>query len=254
MAHSTLAAHYEGKSAGEALAEGEAVWEQEMAPYQHGLLEEDPKRNPIQWAEHFVLYRQYYRKEPFVVRNVEVPFFLPLTDDLALGGIIDLVIEWMGQIMLVDHKTTSYINQKFIKSFNPNHQFSGYLLAANELIKPAKPITTLLINCLLTHPTESRPEKLFARPPTTRNLWQLAQVREQLISWWNNVVRVCRKTNSWPQDDHRCQDYSGCEYHPLCTSVDVDYRELEPSPAMYRYSEWDPIHQLRQHGLKEVGK
>jgi hypothetical protein len=247
--HASLAGHYLGESAGKCLAEFEEIWDTDIP--QDALTEDDPKRNPVRWAEVFLAYRQKYQTEPFRVRNVEVPFFLPLTDQIAIGGVIDLVIEYLGQIMLVDHKTTSYMNHRYFATFNPNHQAVNYLLAANKLIKPDQFINTLLFNCILVHATESRPERLFERVPTTRSPAQLAEGQEQLVGWWN-IVRACRSSGSWPMNDHYCQEWGGCAYHQLCTDVQANFRRLIPSKVVFKESAWDPIRELRKHGLKET--
>ena len=257
MVHACLAAHYEGKTIGECLAAAEQVWDSEMLDAGTGqsLLgeynEEDPKRNPKRWLETFMVYRQHYRVEPFsVVGKPESPFFLQVTDDLAFVGVLDLVIKYLNQIMVMDHKTTYSIAQQWIETFNPNHQFSIYLLAANEIMKPDKPITTLMINGILSHATELRPEKLFSRVPTTRSLSQLQMIKEDMITWWTTVVRECRRTGNWPQNDARCNDWGGCPYKPLCTEVNANYRKLIPSTQQYRERVWDPIRELRQKGME----
>jgi hypothetical protein len=247
--HACLAAHYNSGTAGQSLAAFEEVWDREMGQVeQETLEEEDGKRNPVRWAKQFMAYRTYYNTEPFTVRNVEVPYFLPLTDDLALSGIIDLAVEYLNQIMLVDHKTTSYLNNKTFKGFNPNCQFSSYLLAANELIQPEKFIGTLLVNCILSHKTEMNPDKMFARVPTTRSPAQLAEQREELIGWWG-LVKECRRLGNWPKNDQRCGDYSGCDYHILCTDVQANYRKMKPSSALFKEQAWDPLASIRRHGL-----
>jgi len=252
--HACLAKHYENQPAGVCLAAFEEIWSTEVLPHQMTTLEaEDPKRNPLIWAEIFMLYKRHYHVEPFTVRTVETPFLLPLTNDLALGGVIDMVIEYLGQTMIVDHKTTSYLNYKWFSSFNPNHQFSAYLLAANELIKPINPITTMMVNCILVSKAVLTPEKMFDRPYTTRTPNQLAAFKENIIAWWQ-VVRACRQANAWPQNTESCSAYNGCEYHDLCIDVMYDYRQLIPSRAAYRHQIWNPIENLEKHGLKEATK
>jgi len=248
--HATLAEHYKGKTSGQALLAFEAVWDVEVRPFSHYLVEEDPKRNPRRWAEVFIVYKKHYAKEPFEVLYIETPFFLPLTDDLALAGIIDLLVKYLNQLMVIDHKTSYSLGPQFFATFNPNHQFSAYLLGATEIL--GEPVTTLLVNCLLSHKNEMRPEKLFQRVPTTRSLYQHEFLKEEIVSFWTHSIRAYREHNSWPRNDDRCQRYpGGCEYHPLCTDVNVDYRKIIPSPSQYRESVWDPIRELRQHGFKE---
>lgn len=250
--HATLAEHYRGKTAGLSLKAFEDVWEREVVPFENDMTEEDPKRNPVRWAEVFMLYRQHYANDAndFKVLFVESPFFLPLTEDLAVCGVIDLVIEYLNQKMVMDHKTTWELSQRFFASFNPNHQFSCYLLGATELLE--EPVTTLFVNCIKSDPRQMAPEKIFQRVPTTRSEYQHGFMKEELIGWWN-VVRMCRDTNNWPRDDDRCQRWpGGCEYHPLCTDIQTDYRKIIPSKIAYRESVWDPIADLRLHGFKEA--
>lgn len=251
--HACMAKHYEGGTSGESLAAFEEVWKAEVLPFEHGLQEEDPKRNPVRWAETFLLYKRHYNVEPFTVLKlgdrpaVEIPFFLPLNDWLALCGIIDLLVKYLNQIMVVDHKTTSVTYQSYFESFNPNHQFTTYMTGATELL--GEPVTTTLVNCIVVHPTQSNPEKLFMRVPTTRSKWQLDQFKEEMTGWWS-IVRDCRRTGNWPRNDDRCQRWAGgCAYHPLCTEIQADFRKLKPSQAVFREQIWDPIQDLRDHGL-----
>jgi hypothetical protein len=250
--HAALAAHYEGKSAGLALKAFEEVWEREVLPYQTEWQEEDRKRNPVRAAEVFMLYRRYYAStdKHFVVKNVEAPFFLPISDTVALGGIIDLLVEYLGQLMVVDHKTTSVTWPSFFAAFNPNHQFSVYLLGASEILQ--RPVTTALVNCVVTHATEMRPDKLFIRQPTTRSPAQHQMLKDEILGWWS-IVQACRRTNNWPRNDDRCQRWQGgCSYHNLCTEITADYRRIVPSKALFRESIWDPLAALRAHGFKET--
>lgn len=255
--HSCLESHYHGAPAGEALQSFETTWKRELGDKVNEYWDKDPKRNPRRWAEVYMLYRRRYPAEPwkpYILPNgkpaIEVPFFLPLTEDLALAGIIDLIIEHLNRIMLMDHKTTSYLNQKWIEGFNPNHQFSSYLLAGNELLRPKKPIDTLFVNAIKVHPTEMKIEALFDRIPTTRSLAQLQASKEELIGWWS-VVRACRTYGNWPRNDDRCGRWPDmCPYHSLCIDVETDYHRLIPSPRMYKQQTWDPTRKLREHGLK----
>lgn len=244
--HECLAEHYRGKTAGQCLAAFEKIWERDVVPFQElYLMEEDPKRNPRRWAEQFLVYRQQFTPEQFIPLKVEVPYFLPLTDKIAVVGIIDLVINYLNQIMLMDHKTTSLMSRSFFASFNPHHQFTIYLMAANKLIQPDRPITTLLVNCLYVHPTKTE----FQRIPTTRSTFTLEEEAEQFVGWWK-IVQDCRRTGTWPQNTNRCQDWGGCVYHNLCTDIQANFRKMRPPTSLFQEKIWDPIQSLREHGLE----
>ena len=252
--HECLAENYRGKPAGVCLEAFEKVWDREVSPSQDEMSEEDPKRNPIRWAEVFMLYRRKYLVEPFKVLAVEAPFFLPVTDNLAFAGIVDLLIEYLGRPMVMDHKTASYLNQAYFDTFNPNHQVDTYLTGASGIL--GQHVDTLMFNCILVHPTENDPDRLFIRHSTTRSAAQLAQAKKELIGWWN-IIKECRRTGNWPRNDDRCQRWrfgnrgGACEYHPLCTdATGTDFRKMIPSKVLYKESVWDPIIALRSHGLE----
>lgn len=248
--HATLASHYRGEAPGMALKEFDDIWEADVIPFLTEMDEEDPKRNPVRWAETFLAYRKYYSKEPFKVLFVEAPFFLPLSDDIALGGIIDLLVEWLNQKMVMDHKTTSVTYPSYFAGFNPNHQFSSYLLGATELL--GEEVTTCYVNNLVVLPKNAPPERMFMRTPTNRSIAQHQMMKDELLGWWG-IVRECRRTGNWPRNPDRCQRWAGgCEYHPLCTEIQTNFKKLIPSKAMYREEVWDPIAELRKHGLEET--
>lgn len=238
--HACLAEHYRGATAGQALAAFEKAWQEDTA-----MLDEesawDNKRNPYRWAEVFMQYRDFYRVEPFKVRSVEVSTLLPLVEgDLYLAGLIDLVVEMDGRVVIIDHKTTSYMPPEFFSSFTIKHQFTAYILAATRLLELSEP-PELIANCILVTDRQVPPSKLFVRYPTRRNRYQLEAWHDEVVGWWQ-VVRACRASGNWPRNDDRCFRWKpGCPYHVLCASVDTNYLEFEPPPALFRVEQWNPV-------------
>ncbi|MCX8125912.1 MAG: PD-(D/E)XK nuclease family protein [Dehalococcoidia bacterium] len=245
-AHASLAAHYRGATAGEALAAFEAVWDEAVG----GLLDEDEpgdsKRNPLRWAETFMAYRDFYRVEPFKVLGVENRAIVPLVeDDLYLAVILDLITLWDGKPVVIDHKTTSYMSPDFFQAFTIRHQFTGYILAATRLLELDEP-AGLVANCILVTDRAAPPSRLFARYPVTRSRWQLEAWHQEIVSWWR-VVRACREAGDWPRNDDRCFRWRpGCPYFILCASTEADYRSYQPPESLFRVEQWNPV--------KEEGK
>jgi hypothetical protein len=249
--HECLAELYRGKSAGQCLKAFEVIWQREVLPWLDEYSSEDPKRNLQGWIDQFQAYRQYYQKELFKVLQVEAPFLLMLKPDLALCGIIDLLIRYLNQIMALDHKTTSITYQSFFDGFNPNHQFTTYMLGGTELL--GHPVTTMIANCIVSVTKLTQPEKMFIRYPTQRSLEQLAAFKEEIVAWWR-IVQACRASGQWPRNPDRCQRWKGgCDYHPLCTDIQADYRRLVPSPRMYIEQQWNPLRNLAEKGLNVEG-
>lgn len=209
----------------------------------HGEPDGDQKRNPRRAADIMAAYIREYPTEPFTVIDTEVVGALP-AGKFILVVIIDLVADFPNYGLLpIDHKTTSYLNDGWWAGMNPKHQYSGYLWAMRQLF--GKNCNNLYVNAILVDRTKC----LFQRRPTGRSDWELTLWLEQMNHLWSEV-ELCRAMNIWPQNDDYCTRWGGrpeqiCQFHSLCTTVGVDYRQLELSPMQFKQSKWDPLHEVR---------
>ena len=213
----------------------------------HGEPEGDQKRNPIRAAEMMNAYRQYYPyekdKEQFRVIDTEVRGALP-AGNFMLVVIIDLVADYYRYgLRPMDHKTTSYLNDSWWVGSNIKHQYSAYLWAMRKLF--GKNCNSLEINGLLVDKTRCQ----FERKPTSRSDWELDDWQRQMNHVWKEV-ELCKAENEWPENDDYCTRWGGrsdmiCQFHSLCTTVGVDYRELEPPKSQFKVEKWDPLNEVR---------
>lgn len=232
--HAMLAEWHKTGSYKSAMIAFDASWAK------HGEPEGDTKRNPLRAAETLNAYRQFYPydKEPFKVIGTEVVGALPI-GSFILVVIIDLVAEFPNYGLLpMDHKTTSYMNEKWWKGMNPKHQYSGYLWTMRQLF--GKNCNSLYINAILTDKSRCA----FDRKPTSRSDWELERWVTQMNHVWKKI-ELCRSDNEWSQNDDHCQRWpETCQYHSLCTTVGIDYRELQPG-ANFKIEKWDPLREVR---------
>jgi hypothetical protein len=75
---------------------------------------------------------------PFAVTHVEVPFEVPLTEvdgvEVLFVGRMDVVGEYLGGYVVVDHKTTGFINAMWTDQWAMDGQVTGYIWAARQLL------------------------------------------------------------------------------------------------------------------------
>lgn len=230
--HAMLAEWYRTHDLRSALAAFDQSW------IKHGEPEGDQKRNPQRAAELMNAYRNFYPQEPFKVVDIEVRGALPL-DEIMLVVIIDLVADYPGYGLLpMDHKTTSYFNDKWWRGKTLRWQYSAYLWTMRQLF--GKNCNSLYVNGILVDKSRC----LFERQPTSRNDWELEQWVRQVKHLYKEI-QLCKEMDEWPQQEDYCDRWpETCQFHPLCTQVGVDYRKIEPGGS-YKKSVWDPLNEVR---------
>jgi hypothetical protein len=86
---------------------------------------------------------------PFAVTHVEVPFEVPLTEvdgvEVLFVGRMDVAGEYLGGYVVVDHKTTGFINAMWTDQWGMDGQVTGYIWAARQLLRD-KPVVGAFIN------------------------------------------------------------------------------------------------------------
>lgn len=231
--HATMAQYYRGDTLSGCLAAFDKVWEESG-------VDPDRKRSPQRNAQVFADYLKWAQQnDNFKPLDVEATGAIPVGHILYVV-IIDLVAEYPGYgIIPVDHKTTSYLNENWWKSMNPNLQYSGYIRAVAEYF--GEQTSALGVNASLVHYTKSEFERRF----TVRHPMELAAWEDDVLQIVEHL-ELCERNNHWPRNDQYCQRWpGGCEYHPLCTTSGIDYRELVPPPDLYMERVWDPLRENR---------
>ena len=132
-----------------------------------------------------------------------------MKEPLEYGGIYDMLVDFGGQLFVVDHKSTSVLGPSYFNQFNPNNQMTGYIWAASQL-SGAK-VTGAIINAIGVMKTG---KTKFAREITSRS-------PEAIATWKRNVyVEACNikeheRLGFFPQRTQACTMYGLCEYHSV---------------------------------------
>lgn len=159
-------------------------------------------------------------KGPMIERRFEFKLWENDNHVINYFGTIDAVLldQQINKLVVCDHKTTSMLGNQFFDRFKPNHQYSGYVMGAKQVLDIDT--DSFMINAIRVSATN--PE--FARQMTTRNDEDFAEMRINVIhaitNWCNfNLHNEFPMTAPTP-----CTNYGKCQYHDLC-SVPKNMRE-----------------------------
>lgn len=153
-------------------------------------------------------------------------------EPIEYGGIFDMAIEQIGQVYVVDHKTTTQMGPSYFNQYKPNNQMSGYIWAAGEL--SGRRVGGAIINAIGWYRAS---KTKFARQITTRTADDLRIWKENVRQVANNIARANR-TGEYPLNTSACTLYGLCEFHSVHSLGDerTQQRYLE---QQYVRENWD---------------
>lgn len=166
-------------------------------------------------------YAKVYMNEPFkVIGKPEAGFVFPI-GDILWGGRIDAIVEWDGELFILEHKTTTVLRGKYFNQFDLSRQVTGYILAAEEYI--GRKCMGCVINALepwkeviRKSAKTKKDSEHFARYPITRNQAQkdLFKLDVQRII---RDINWCEKEQEFYTNTESCFSYNyDCPYKVLC--------------------------------------
>lgn len=136
-------------------------------------------------------------------------------EPLEYGGIFDTLIDFNGQVYILEHKTTSQLGPKFFDQFKPNNQITGYVWLAKGLSGRCDGALVNAIGIMKSSATK------FERHFTTRNQQELDDWVRQV---WVEATHIQRfqLTGEWPMRSKACTIYGGCEFLQVHSMSDKD--------------------------------
>jgi PD-(D/E)XK nuclease superfamily len=186
-------------------------------------------------------YLGKWRREPFDVLAVEVPFELEYQPSDWIGltfkyiGRIDLVVEQDGTLMTVDHKTTTRFGMVFDTSFKLSGQFTGYMKGASKLLN--REVHIALANAMRI--TTKIDDSSFARIYTHRTPEEFDRWEREVQHVMQQILTM-RESGFWPRSaPYACGAFNRvCEYYSLCISSAQTRETLKQSA--YERVVWEP--------------
>lgn len=175
--------------------------------------ERDP-RTRARGIEILYAYVNKWRREPFEVVGVEIPFAIPFNGITYIGR-IDLLVKEDGKLKPWDHKTASRFGMFFDQGFKQSGQLTGYMQSVHEIT--GMPVTEAGINAIRV--TTKIDDDSFMRLTTMRTPEDFDEWRKHVNSAIERI-RLYRNNDFWPKHaPFACTAYNRqCEYYSLCIS------------------------------------
>jgi PD-(D/E)XK nuclease superfamily protein len=155
-----------------------------------------------------------------------------------LCGHLDKVVEYNGQIMVLDRKTTTTtLGEYYFKQYEPNNQMSLYTIAGQVVLKsPIKGVIIDAAQILIESPNR------FVRGFTYRT-------GDQIEEWLTDLRVTLAQAEAyavagyWPMNDTSCDKYGGCRFREICSKspqvrpnfLKADFVQLPPEER------WNPL-------------
>lgn len=140
---------------------------------------------------------------------------------IILFGTVDVVLKHTvnGNILPGDHKTSSVVGHDFFNRLKPNHQYTGYLLGAQQVL--GLDTNEFLVNCLQVKAKPVRATTAgphFARQITTRSPQDMQEFKDAVI-WATKSYLLWSDTKTWPIGNvDACTMWGGCNYLEVCSA------------------------------------
>ena len=150
--------------------------------------------------------------KPYVEQNVEFEMHSDSEKVIRFHGAIDIILKdtISGQVFISDHKTTASLGTAFYNRIKPNHQYTGYIMAARECL--GIETDSFLVNGIQVAKTKSE----FARQATTRNEEDFAELKASMVEAVERVLQA-KKTGVFTMNTPgSCNNYGSCQYLEVC--------------------------------------
>jgi PD-(D/E)XK nuclease superfamily len=151
---------------------------------------------------------------------------------IEYGGIFDGLVEFSGNVYVLEHKTTSQLGSYYFNQFKPNNQITGYVWAARQL--SGKRVGGAILNAIGVY--KSSATKL-ERSITSRADTEIAE-------WLTNLrhscqmIKDCERREYWPLHTPSCTMYGQCEYHIVHT-LGTETERQKMLEMEYVRNEWN---------------
>jgi len=128
-----------------------------------------------------------------------------------LSGHLDRVVEFGGNLFVMDRKTTQMsLGDFYYAQFDMSNQMSLYTLAGRIVLD--SPIKGVCIDAAQLLVDETK----FGRSFTYRSPDQLDEWLENLGLWFSMAENFAA-ANFWPMNDTACDKFGGCKFRGICS-------------------------------------
>jgi hypothetical protein len=184
------------------------------------------------------------------VLAIEQPFAVPMPgrEDTWYVGRLDKVVEFKGQKLVLEHKTTTAYKKdggfqsSYVNSWNSDSQVKGYQFGGG-LYFPG--LSQVWVDAALVHKKE---HNHFRFIPIAHQINLIEEWIKDTGSWIERLEADARN-NYFPKSEGNCfGKYGECSMLSICQTT-PDHMLPEEAPAGYTMEEWKPFDILKLEKL-----
>lgn len=167
------------------------------------------------------VYRDF-NGQAYVEKQVEGKLYEDDKIIIIFHGQIDLVLRnrITGLVSISDHKTTAALGKDFYNRISPNHQYTGYVWAANNLL--GLQTDSFLVNGIQVAKTKSE----FARQLTTIAPDDYQEMISAYVEASYRLIGAYESGNYPMTSPNPCAAYGGCQYLDICSAPKALQRNI----------------------------
>lgn len=227
-----------------------STWSAEGYPAQPSLEETEAlsPRTPMIAREMLMAYLTERRHllESSTLLSSEQPFAVPIPDleDVWYVGRMDKVVRIDGQVVIIEHKTTTEFKQpgtfrtSFVESWASDSQLKGYQYAAALSYKS---MPQVWVDAALVH---KKIHNVFKLIPIYHSLYLLKEWLQDTRDWIKRILSDTER-GYFPKNEESCTGrYGPCPFLDICRSVS-DPSTLPDPPDGYIKEKWEPFTLLK---------
>ena len=164
---------------------------------------------------------------------VELSFKLPVDDDLVLCGHLDRVVDFGGDLFVMDRKTaSSTVSSYYFENFTPDNQMSLYSFASRIILQ--SPVRGVIIDAAQIAVGFTRFERGFSFRTEAQSEEWLDQTRA-----WVASAHLSAERDMYPMNDKACHQYGGCTFRRVCSASPFIRETLIKSDFIV--NPWNPL-------------
>lgn len=177
-------------------------------------------------------YEEKYGTDEFMIVETEQTIKTNINSTCQFAGRVDMIIHddaSKKSVWVIEHKTTSSIDDRFFERLAIDTQVTGYIYLASQIYDNVLGVIYNVIRKPSIRQTKSeskedyfqrlkqdyleRPEFYFARQETVRNEAELKDFPEHV----KTIAReISFASTHYPRNTSRCNLYGKCIFRPLC--------------------------------------
>jgi len=202
---------------------------------------DDPNKNRHTLIRTIIWYLEEFKNDSMATHilpggkpGIELSFAMPVDNDIIFCGHMDRIVEYSGELLGQDQKTTkSALSSMYFSQFDLDDQMSMYTFVTNFSYNI--PVKGMAIDAAQILVGSSR----FGRVVTQRT-------EEQLNEWYDNTIYTITQAQNmieadkFPMNLTACSKYGGCEFRGVC-SKSQSVRKNFLVGDFKQEPRWDPI-------------